>query len=208
MSDNKNEINMPQLTGRDMELLICALRSAENGFPKVSHIFLPWLCVFGFKIRKLVLSLHDYAVPLNMPPPNTYFLYSTPAGKSTGVLHSRCHAIRDDYDGSRIKITDHNLTIQIDYNKMADMANLKNGRVASACFSQVKKKVMGEAGVTKATAKKETPSKRKQSAAAAADAGDTDESPPKKAKTATKNSAKKQEETKEEDDDDEGSAFI
>ncbi|KAK2606639.1 hypothetical protein N8I77_005373 [Diaporthe amygdali] len=130
MSDNKNEINMPQLTGRDMELLICALRSAENGFPK------------------------------------------------------------------------------IDYNKMADMANLKNGRVASACFSLVKKKVMGEAGATKATPKKETPSKRKQSAAAAAEAGDTDESPPKKAKTATKKSAKKQEETKEEDDEDEGSAFI
>lgn len=47
MSNTKKTIDMPDLSERDVELLICALRSAEGGFPKVSHIIRLSLCFFS-----------------------------------------------------------------------------------------------------------------------------------------------------------------
>lgn len=88
------------------------------------------------------------------------------------------------------------------------MAGFKNANSASVSFGHVKKKVMGEAGSTKSTPKKSTPSKRKQPTFDGANADDDEETPTKKVKTSAKKTPKKEKKLKEESDEDEAPAFV
>lgn len=89
------------------------------------------------------------------------------------------------------------------------MAGFKNANSASVSFGHVKKKVMGEAGSTKSTPKKSTPSKRKQPTFEGVNADDDDEeTPTKKVKTSSKKGPKKELKPKVESDEDEGPAFV
>lgn len=96
----------------------------------------------------------------------------------------------------------------MEFTKFAEMAGFKNAHSASVSFIPLRRKVMGEAGSTKHTPKKATPSKRKKAAPAAADSDDPDETPTKKFKTPSKKSVKKEMMLKGEPDNDEDSAFV
>lgn len=60
-----NNTNLPKLTDRDLELLVCAFRCAEGGFPKVSGILPPQVCFFPFIHHKRVPNPTDYVFSPN-----------------------------------------------------------------------------------------------------------------------------------------------
>lgn len=88
------------------------------------------------------------------------------------------------------------------------MAGFKTPASAGVSLNILKKKVMGDAGSTKSTPKKATPSKRKQAATDSGDGDETGESAAKKPKMAPKKAGKKKADPEPEQGDDEGTAFL
>lgn len=202
MSNNTKNIEKPNLSERDMELLACAMRCVEGGFPKASlngplFIQLPTSSPSTLLHWALVLS--------------NFLCCKSRSIEPTRVLHPSCCAVPDRHRACATELSRSRLTFltnKIDFKKFAEMAGFKNPHSASVSFNSVKKKIMGEAFGAKPTPKKSTPSKRKQADAAAADSDDADETPSKKVKVSSKKPVKKEEKVKEEFDDDEGAAFL